>query len=83
MLKYRVSVFNFVLNINLQAFFVPQAVQLFLTFSVLKMLIEKLTHVKDTHREKATSNKTPALTKSRNMSFWVVNTSSQLLIRGY
>ena len=68
MLKYRVSVFNFVLNINLQAFFVPQAVQLFLTFSVLKMLIEKLTHVKDTHREKATSNKTPALTKSRNMS---------------
>ena len=38
--------------------------------------------VKDTHREKAPSNKTPALTKSRNMDIWVVGTSNQLFIRG-
>ena len=30
--------------------------------------------VKDTHREKAPSNKTPAITKSRNMDIWVVCT---------
>ena len=38
--------------------------------------------LKDTHREKAPSNKTPALTKSRNMGIWVVGTSNQLFIRG-
>ena len=38
--------------------------------------------IKDTHREKASSNKTPALTKSRNMGIWVVGTSNQLFIRG-
>ena len=32
---------------------------------------------KDTHREKAPSNKTPALTKNRNMVIWVVATSKQ------
>ena len=35
----------------------------------------------DTHREKAPSNKTPALTKSMNMEIWVVGTSNQLFIR--
>ena len=35
--------------------------------------------VKDTHREKAPSNKTPALTNSTN---WVVGTSNQLFLRG-
>ena len=37
---------------------------------------------KDTHREKAPSNKTPALTKSMNMDIWVVGTSNQLFKRG-
>ena len=36
---------------------------------------------KDTHMEKAASNKTPALTKSTNMEIWVVGTSNQLFIR--
>ena len=31
---------------------------------------------KDTHREKAPSSKTPALTKSTNMGIWGVGTSS-------
>ena len=41
-----------------------------------------LSSFKDTHREKAPSNKTPALTKSTNMAIWVVDISNQLLIRG-
>ena len=39
-------------------------------------------HFKDTHREKALSNKTPALRKSTNMGVWAVGTSNQLFIRG-
>ena len=39
--------------------------------------------LKDTHREKAISNKTPALTKSINMDIWLVGTSNQLFMRGY
>ena len=38
--------------------------------------------VKDTHREKAPSNETPALTKSTNMGICVVRTSNQLFTRG-
>ena len=38
--------------------------------------------VKDTHREKAPSNKTPTLTESMNMDICVVDTSNQLCIRG-
>ena len=38
--------------------------------------------IKDTYREKAPSNKTPALTKSTNMGIWFVVTSNQLFIRG-
>ena len=38
---------------------------------------------KDTHMEKALSNKTPALSASMNMDFWVVGTSNQLFIAGY
>ena len=34
--------------------------------------------IQDTHQEKAPSNKTPALTKSKNMGIWVVGTSNQL-----
>ena len=39
--------------------------------------------LKDTHRGKVPSNKTPALTKSRNMGIWVVGTPNQLFIRDY
>ena len=35
----------------------------------------------DTHREKAPSNKTPALTKSTNVGIWVVGASNELRIR--
>ena len=38
--------------------------------------------LKDTHREKTPSNKTPALAKSTNMGIWVVGTTNQLFIRG-
>ena len=37
--------------------------------------------IKDTHREKAPSNKTQAYTKGMNMDIWVVGTSKQLFIR--
>ena len=37
----------------------------------------------DTHREKAPSNNTAALTKSRNTDIWVVGTSDQFFIRGF
>ena len=37
---------------------------------------------KDTHREKAPSNKTPALTESTNMRIWVAVISNQLFRRG-
>ena len=39
-------------------------------------------NIKDPRREKAPSNETPALTKSRNMDIKVVGTSNQLFIRG-
>ena len=32
--------------------------------------------MKDTHREKAPSNKTPALSESMNMDIWVVGASN-------
>ena len=40
--------------------------------------------LKDAHREKVPSNKTPALSESMNMNIWVVlvGTSNQLLITG-
>ena len=37
---------------------------------------------KDTHREKAPSNKTPTLSKSMNMGIELVGTSNELFIRG-
>ena len=37
--------------------------------------------LKDTHREKALSNETPALTKSTNMSIGLIGTTNQLFIR--
>ena len=37
---------------------------------------------KDTHREKAPSNKTSALTGTMNMDNWIVGTSDELFITG-
>ena len=42
-----------------------------------------LKYFKDTPREKARSNKTPALRKSTNMGVWAVGTLNQLFIRGF
>ena len=42
-----------------------------------------LEELKDTRREKAPSNKTPALRKSTNMGIWAVGTLNQLFIRGF
>ena len=42
----------------------------------------RIKRIKDTHREKATSNKTPVLKKSTNMGMWDVGTSNQLFARG-
>ena len=39
-------------------------------------------NIKDTHREKAPSNKTPVLRKSTNIGVWAVGTLNQLFIRG-
>ena len=39
------------------------------------------TQFKDTDKEKAPSNKTPALSKSMNMNIWVVGTLNQLFVR--
>ena len=39
-------------------------------------------NLKDTNRENAPSNKTPALAKSVNKDIWIVGTSNQLFIRG-
>ena len=37
----------------------------------------------DTHREKSSSNKIPALTKSMNINIWVAGTSKQLFIKRF
>ena len=37
---------------------------------------------KDAHKDKASSRKTPALTKCMNMGIWVFGTSNQPFIRG-
>ena len=37
---------------------------------------------KNTHRERAHSNKTPALTERMNMDIRIVGTSNQLFIKG-
>ena len=43
---------------------------------------KKNMHLKDTHREKAPSNKTTELTKSTNMGIYFDGTSNQLFIKG-
>ena len=47
------------------------------------LTFEQRTALKNTHREKAPSNKIPALTKSTKMGIWVVGTSNHLFIRGF
>ena len=37
--------------------------------------------IKNTYREKTPSNKTPTLSRSMNMDFWVVGTSNKLIIQ--
>ena len=49
---------------------------------ISKFYFEGNTFVKDTHREKTPSNKSPELTKSMNMNIWVVGTSNALSIKG-
>ena len=45
-------------------------------------MIKHKNTLKDTHRGKAPSNKTPTLRKSTNMGVWAVGTLNQLFIRG-
>ena len=48
-----------------------------------EMLLQSIFCIfKDTHREKAPSNKTPALRNSTNMGVLVLGTLNQLFIRG-
>ena len=49
---------------------------------LLKWLYNNFMVLKDTHREKAPSNKTSALRKSTSMGVWVAGTLNQLIIRG-
>ena len=39
-------------------------------------------NIKDTHREKAPSNKTPVLRKSTNAGVWAAGALNELFIRG-
>ena len=39
--------------------------------------------VKGTNREKAPSNKTPALMESMNMDIWILGTLNQLFAKGF
>ena len=48
----------------------------------LLLLEESLLLFEDTQREKAPSNKTPALAKSMNMDIWILGALNKLLIRG-
>lgn len=50
------------------------------SFDSLLRLFSKI-H-RDTHREKAIVNETPALTKSMSMDVWVVCTFNQLFAKG-
>ena len=46
------------------------------------ILLIKTYCLKDTHKKKAPSKKTPMLSKRMNTDIWVFGTSKQLLIRG-
>ena len=44
--------------------------------------IRATTQIKDIHREKSPSNKTPTLTESTHMGIRAVGTTNQLFVRG-
>ena len=46
------------------------------------MFIKTPVNIKDTHREKAPSNKALAFRKSTNIGVWAVSKLNQLFIRG-
>ena len=46
------------------------------------MFIKTPVNIKDSHREKAPSNKTLAFRKSTNIGVWAVSKLNQLFIRG-
>ena len=47
-----------------------------------QLSLDTCNYFKDTHKEKAQSNKTLAHTESTNMGIWVVDTSNQLFRTG-
>ena len=49
-------------------------------FASIAMLA--LNFFKDTHKEKALPNQTPAVTKSMDTDIWFIGTSSQLFLTG-
>ena len=48
----------------------------------LGIMLYLCSSLKDTHMENTPSNKTEALTKSKNMYIWAIGTLNQLFIRG-
>ena len=60
-----------------------QLLQTFIQLIKASLHTSSVVVFKDTHREKAPSNKTPALKKSMNVGVWAVSTLSQLFIRGF
>ena len=68
----------------------PQYIRKYIKEDLIKVLFNLLNQkplycfylLKDAHREKAPSNKTPGLRKNTNMGVWVVGTLNQLFIRG-
>ena len=53
----------------------------FICFYHFEWNYQKICVIKDIDREKALSNKTPALIKSTNMGIWVVGITNQLFKR--
>ena len=83
-------------NLCLQRFFLINSCNPSWVSKLLKLVLFRLTQkktiflakpisikgIKNTHREKALSNKTLAFTKNWNFGNWVVGTSNQLSLRG-
>ena len=53
------------------------------TAKYLMNILWILLTLKDSHREKVPSNKTPALAKSMDINIWVVGISNQLFLRSF
>ena len=80
-LFFSVCLIKTFLSINMQKMLQKAPMTLLKLQNVLFLGIQQIL-LKDIQREKAPSNKTPALIKSRNMGIWVVGTSNQLVIGG-